>query len=195
MRNLKHWSLFVFFLVLAFERIFIKIHSIKNRCYRIGKYTVCRRDRASFSLEILRAGTVKGLMRESLWWWQCSVRYRLRLPPTYGILLPPVPLRRQLSIKRVNPTKQPRYRGRNSPQGNVTIRAILPRRRVRKGSSSWHWYGPCLSFNRQMTSIVSRVLTTLRASLFGTFLQALKEGCRKPVLGAGLTPSLFYPAI
>ena len=30
-------------------------------CYRTGKYTVCRRGCASFSLEILQAGAVKGL--------------------------------------------------------------------------------------------------------------------------------------
>ena len=30
-------------------------------CYRTGKYTVCRRVRASFSPEIVHAGTVKGL--------------------------------------------------------------------------------------------------------------------------------------
>ena len=32
-------------------------------CYRTGKYTVCRRVRASFSPEILQAGEVKGLMQ------------------------------------------------------------------------------------------------------------------------------------
>ena len=30
-------------------------------CYRTGKYTVCRRAQASFSLEVLHAGAVKGL--------------------------------------------------------------------------------------------------------------------------------------
>ena len=30
-------------------------------CYRAGKYTVCRRIRASFSPEILQAGAVKGV--------------------------------------------------------------------------------------------------------------------------------------
>ena len=39
----------------------MKIHSIGSRCYRIGKYTVCRRVRPSFSPEILQAGAVKGL--------------------------------------------------------------------------------------------------------------------------------------
>ena len=43
-----------------FERIFIKRHSIESRCYRTGKYTVCRRVRASFSPDILQAGAVKG---------------------------------------------------------------------------------------------------------------------------------------
>ena len=32
-------------------------------CHRTGKYTVCRRARASFSPEVLHAGTVKGLIR------------------------------------------------------------------------------------------------------------------------------------
>ena len=47
---------------MACERILIKTHSVENRCYRTGKYTVCRCDRASFSLEILQAGAVKGLI-------------------------------------------------------------------------------------------------------------------------------------
>ena len=38
----------------------MKMQNIE-RCYRTGKYTVCRRVRASFSLEILQAVTVKGL--------------------------------------------------------------------------------------------------------------------------------------
>ena len=37
------------------------MHRIENRCYRTGKYTVCRRVRASFRPEILHAGAVKGL--------------------------------------------------------------------------------------------------------------------------------------
>ena len=31
------------------------------------------------------------VMQESLWWWQCSVRYSLPLPPPPGILVPPPP--------------------------------------------------------------------------------------------------------
>ena len=38
------------------------MYSIENRCYRTGKYTVCRCVHASFSSEILHAGAVKGLM-------------------------------------------------------------------------------------------------------------------------------------
>ena len=40
-------------------------HSTESRCscYRSGKYTVCRRVRASFSPEMLQAGDVKGLRR------------------------------------------------------------------------------------------------------------------------------------
>jgi len=39
------------------------MHSIEIdvNCYRTGKYTVCRHVPASFSLEILQAGAVKGL--------------------------------------------------------------------------------------------------------------------------------------
>ena len=33
----------------------------EDRCYRTGKYTACRRVRASFSPEIVQAGAVKGL--------------------------------------------------------------------------------------------------------------------------------------
>ena len=42
-----------------------KTHSIESWCYRTRKYTVCRRDHASFtsfSLEIFQAGAVKGLI-------------------------------------------------------------------------------------------------------------------------------------
>ena len=39
----------------------MKTHIIENRCYMTGKYTVCRRVRASFSPEVLQAGAVKGL--------------------------------------------------------------------------------------------------------------------------------------
>ena len=38
------------------------MHSIENRCYGTGKYTVCRRVRAAFSQEVLQAGAVKGLI-------------------------------------------------------------------------------------------------------------------------------------
>ena len=60
-------------------------------CYRTETYTVCKRVRASFSPEMLQAGAVKGLkllsslpilMRESFWWWQCSDRYIISLPPS-----------------------------------------------------------------------------------------------------------------
>ena len=60
-RNLKPLSLFVFFFAQACKRIFSKTHSIESRCYRTGKYTVCRRVLSSLSPEILQAGTVKGL--------------------------------------------------------------------------------------------------------------------------------------
>ena len=43
---------------LASERTFINMYSIESRT---GKYTVCRRVRATFSPEILEAGAVKGL--------------------------------------------------------------------------------------------------------------------------------------
>ena len=57
-QNLKNFSVFVFFLALACERISIKMHSIENRCCRTGKSTVCRHVCASFSPEILQAWTV-----------------------------------------------------------------------------------------------------------------------------------------
>ena len=60
-RNLKPFSLFVFFIALACEKISIKTHSIENRCYRTGKYTLCRRVHAPFSPDILQAVAVKGL--------------------------------------------------------------------------------------------------------------------------------------
>ena len=60
-RNLKPLSLFVFFFAQSCKRIFTKAHSIESRCYRTGKYTVCRRVLSSLSPEILQAGTVKGL--------------------------------------------------------------------------------------------------------------------------------------
>ena len=63
-RNLKPLRLFVIFFALACEWIFIKSHSTENRCYRTEKYTVCRRVRASISLDILQAAAVKGLIDE-----------------------------------------------------------------------------------------------------------------------------------
>ena len=39
--------------------------ALKNRCYRTGKYTVCRRVPASFSPETLQAGAAKGLIEGS----------------------------------------------------------------------------------------------------------------------------------
>jgi len=48
---------------MACELIFIeKTHSIENRCYRTGKYNVCRHVCAAFSPEILQAEAVKGLI-------------------------------------------------------------------------------------------------------------------------------------
>ena len=58
-RNSKPLSLFVFFLALARERIFIQTHSIERRCYRTGKYTVCKR---------VRAGEVMSLTPSLLWY-------------------------------------------------------------------------------------------------------------------------------
>ena len=62
MRNLKPLSLFVFFLALACERTFTKMHCTENRCYRKRKYTVCRCGPAPFSPDILQAEAMKGLM-------------------------------------------------------------------------------------------------------------------------------------
>ena len=62
MQNLKPLTVSVFFFALECGKIFIKKHSIESRCYRTGKYTVCRRYRASFSPEILQSGAVKGLI-------------------------------------------------------------------------------------------------------------------------------------
>ena len=39
----------------------MKTPNTESRCYRSGKYTVCRRLRTSFSPAILQAGAVKGL--------------------------------------------------------------------------------------------------------------------------------------
>ena len=38
--------------------------ALRNRCYRTGKYTGCRRVHASFSPEIVQAGVVKGLITD-----------------------------------------------------------------------------------------------------------------------------------
>ena len=43
------------------KRFSSKHIALKVDCYRTGVYTVCRRVCASFSPEILQAGTVKGL--------------------------------------------------------------------------------------------------------------------------------------
>ena len=61
MQNLKPWTVSVLFFALSCERIFMGTHSTESRCYRTGKYTVCRRVRASFSPEILQAGAAMGL--------------------------------------------------------------------------------------------------------------------------------------
>ena len=45
------------------------------------------------------------LMQESFWWWQCSVRYRLPLPPPPGISVPASTSRRQLWVKQVKSAK------------------------------------------------------------------------------------------
>ena len=60
--NLKLLSLFVCFLALACEKIFITMHSTKRACV-IGPENVLllRCVHASFSLEIVQAGAVKGL--------------------------------------------------------------------------------------------------------------------------------------
>ena len=72
MRNLRPVNLSGCFSVLVFSvfslplvcgRTFTNKHNIDSRCYRTGKYTVCRRVRASFSPEILQAGAVKGSMK------------------------------------------------------------------------------------------------------------------------------------
>ena len=38
----------------------MKTQNIESRCYRTGKYTVCRRVRAFFSSEIVQAVVMKG---------------------------------------------------------------------------------------------------------------------------------------
>ena len=62
-KNLKPVSLFVFFIALACEMIFIKMRSTESRCV-IGpeNMLVLRRVRASFCSDILQAWVVKGLM-------------------------------------------------------------------------------------------------------------------------------------
>ena len=62
-RNVKLFSLFVLFFALACQRVLMKTCNTENRCHRTGKYTVCRRVRASFSPEILQAVAVKELMK------------------------------------------------------------------------------------------------------------------------------------
>ena len=62
MQNLKPVSRFVLFFALASGRDFTTTHSTESRCYRTGKYSVCRHVPASFSPEILQAGAVKGLI-------------------------------------------------------------------------------------------------------------------------------------
>ena len=54
--------LFFFSPALACQKTLITAHIIESRCYRTSKYTVCRHVLASFSPEILQAGTVKGLI-------------------------------------------------------------------------------------------------------------------------------------
>ena len=61
-QNLKPLTVSVLFFALSRERIFNKTHSSGSRCYSTGKYTVCRRIRASFSPEILQAVAAKGLI-------------------------------------------------------------------------------------------------------------------------------------
>ena len=63
---MKPLSLFVLFYALACERIFTKTHSTENKCYRTGKYTVCRRVSALFSPEILLARAAKRLISYSI---------------------------------------------------------------------------------------------------------------------------------
>ena len=65
MQSLKPLIVSVVFFPPACKRISIGTHSFEGR-RAIGaeKYTVCRRVRASFSPEILQAGTVKGLITE-----------------------------------------------------------------------------------------------------------------------------------
>ena len=61
-RNLKSFSLLIFFFVLACEQILVKTHTIKGR-FVIGSetYTVCRRVRALFSPELVEDGGKKGV--------------------------------------------------------------------------------------------------------------------------------------
>ena len=50
----------------------MKTCNTESRCYRTGKYTVCRRVRASFSPDILQAVAVKGLMYHTVYTWCMS---------------------------------------------------------------------------------------------------------------------------
>ena len=52
------------FCLLFFARACERIESSRVILDRAGKYTVCRRIRASFSPEIVQSGAVKGLMEE-----------------------------------------------------------------------------------------------------------------------------------
>ena len=66
MRNLKPLSLFVFVFALVCQRIVIKTHSTEERCVIILKNIVfLRRDRASFSPDILQAWAVNGLINHN----------------------------------------------------------------------------------------------------------------------------------
>ena len=68
-KNLKPLSLSGFFSsALALERIFIKIHYTESRCSRgLENILFFRHVGASFSLEILQAGAVKGLILSIFW--------------------------------------------------------------------------------------------------------------------------------
>ena len=69
-RNAKFEIITTFFLllVLACKKTFMKMHSIESRSaiHRTRKYTLCRRVCALFSLDVLQAGAVKGLILNSL---------------------------------------------------------------------------------------------------------------------------------
>ena len=75
-------------LSLACERICIKTYSIESRCYRTGKYTVCRRVYESFSPEILQAEAVKGLMLPFSIFSYVSFTVFISLPVPFSACLP-----------------------------------------------------------------------------------------------------------